>query len=449
MKRCSILFILLVLGFTTTLAQDTRVLTLNEAIQLSLQNSKQLKLEQAKIKEATAGLQQARDNKLPDVSATGSYLRLDDPKVDLKLKLGGPQQENSAANPLSNIKINSLAYGLATASLPLFSGFRIHYGIEAQKYLLQAAHLDADKNKEDVIANTILAYSNLYKAQLSINIIQEYIKEAQSRVTDFVNLEKNGTLVHNDVLKAQLQVSNLQLSLMDASKNYDMATLNMNLMLGLPDSLILATDSNSFHSLSDTGNISDWVQNALQNRKDITALSIREKAANINIKAIKGEYYPGIALTGNYIAADIPNLLTVDNALGIGLGLKYNLSSLWKTNAKVMQARAQQEQLVINQEMLSDNVQIQVTQAYKDYVISLQKINVYESALQEAYENYKITQSKYYNKVVSSTDLLDADNAQIQARLNCVFSKVDAAVAYYKLLENAGLLANNLNIQSK
>ncbi|MDQ6903585.1 MAG: TolC family protein, partial [Bacteroidota bacterium] len=50
-------------------AQDTRQLSLQEAIDLGIENSKQLKASDARIDQADAALQQAKDNRLPNASA--------------------------------------------------------------------------------------------------------------------------------------------------------------------------------------------------------------------------------------------------------------------------------------------------------------------------------------------------------------------------------------------
>ena len=72
--------------------------------------------------------------------------------------------------------------------------------------------------------------------------------------------------------------------------------------------------------------------------------------------------------------------------------------------------------------------------------LSPKKIEVYRKAIVQAEENYKIVKNKYDNALANTTDLLDADVAQLQAKLNYAFSKSDASVAYYKLLQTAGLL---------
>jgi outer membrane protein TolC len=425
-------------------AQSTRNITLNEAIRIGLQNSKQLKLSDAKVREATYQLRDARGRMLPDLSVSGSYLRVAQPTIDLKLKTGSQTNGEQSSNAASNIKVNEAAYGIANLSLPVFAGLKIHYGIESAKYLQKAAQLDADKDREEVVQNIINAYSTLYKARAAVELVKEDLRGAQQRVKDFTNLEKNGVIARNDLLKAELQQSNIELSLLDAQSNLKVTATNINLMLGLPEETQLIPDSSSFVQVQDAGSITDWESKALQNRKDVAALAMREKAANANIKIAKGDYYPSLALTGGYIAADIPNFITITNALNAGVGVKYSPSSLWKAGTKVAEAKTQKAELMINEDMLSDQVRIQVTKAYEDYLLSNQKITVYDKAVDQATENYRITKNKYDNSLATTTDLLDADLAQLQAELNFIAARVDASVAYNKLLQTAGLLNENI-----
>jgi outer membrane protein TolC len=417
-------------------AQHARNLSLNEAIDMSIKSSKQLKVSNAKVDEAIAQYHEAWNNHLPDVKASGSYLRLNNPAIDLKVKLNSGSDTSKQS---SSLKVNQAVYGIVSASLPLFSGFKIKYGVESAKYLEEATKLDAENDKEALIQNTISAYNNLYKAQISVQLVQENLNQQKQRVTDFTNLETNGLIARNDLLKAQLQQSNIELSLLDAQNNLKITTMNMALMLGLPEDTELTADT-SFMQLPDAGKIVEWEQTALQNRKDIASLSYREKAATTGIKSAKGDYYPGLALTGGYVAADLQNLLTVNNALNIGIGLQYNFATFWKTGARVQEAKARLHQIEANEGLLSDEVRLEVNRDYQNYVLSLNKIDVYAKAVEQANENYRITKNKYDNSLVTTTDLLEADVAQLQAKLNYTFSKGDAFVAYKKLEETAGTI---------
>ena len=76
-------------------------------------------------------------------------------------------------------------------------------------------------------------------------------------------------------------------------------------------------------------------------------------------------------------------------------------------------------------------------------MLSEKKIEVYQKAVEQAAENYRITKNKYDNTLATTTDLLDADLAQLQTKLNLSNATIDKVVAYNKLLQTAGILNNN------
>jgi outer membrane protein TolC len=427
----------MVMFFLGFLDAQEKTITLNEAIELGLKNSKQLKNSQAKIEEATAALKEAVEKKLPDAKVTGSYMWLSSANIDLKTKSGNG---NQASAP----KISQAMYGILNASLPVYTGGRIRYGIEGSRYLAEATKLDADNEKDEVIQNTIESYINLYKAKSSVILVKEDLVEAQQRVKDFTNLEKNGLLPRNDLLKAELQASNVELSLLDAENNWQLANVSMDLLLGLPENTQLVPDSSVVNRSPDAKTLDEYVQTAYTKRKDLASLDLRKKASETAVNAAKSEYYPSLAITGGYIAADIPKFLTLTNAINVGAGVSYNIGSLWKTKSKVQQAEARVKQMQISESLLSDDVRLQVSQAYLNWLSSQKKIEVYAKAVEQAAENYRIVKNKYNNSLATTTDLLDADVAQLQAKMNLVFARADAVVTYNKLLQTSGSLQETL-----
>jgi outer membrane protein TolC len=215
----------------------------------------------------------------------------------------------------------------------------------------------------------------------------------------------------------------------------------MNLMLGLSDSTVLIPDSTIIDKNFSVQTLDEYVQSAIKNRKDIEALGLRKQAADVGIKATKADMYPSIALTGGYIAADIPKLLTITNAANIGVGVQYNIGSLWKTKSKVEQAEGKSKELEATQELMNDNIRLQVNKAYLNWLSSQKKIDVYAKAIEQADENYRIVKNKYANSLATLTDLLEADVSQLQAHLNYSFAKADAVVVYNQLLQAAGILS--------
>jgi len=150
-------------------AQEKKTLSLNEAIDLSIQNSKQLKNSQAKIEEATAALKEAVEKRTTGcLKFPVSYLRLNSANFEsLRQKvIIMAESTNSGTAP----DISQAIYGLLNVSLPVYSGGRIRYGIESSRFLEQAAKLDAEDDKDEVIQNAIEAFANLFKAKTAVKI---------------------------------------------------------------------------------------------------------------------------------------------------------------------------------------------------------------------------------------------------------------------------------------
>jgi outer membrane protein len=425
---------------TSLQAQEKRPLTLAEAIDLSIKNSHQLKSSEAKIEEATAALKEAVQKKLPDASVSGSYLRLTTANVDLKTKSNNSSGGTTNETP----KVSQAMYGILNASLPIYQGGKIRYGIESSEFLEKAAKLDAEDDKDEVIQTTIEAFATLFKAKTAVRLVKENLAQSQQRSKDLGNLEKNGLLARNDLLKAELQSSNIELNLLDAENNLQLANVNMDLMLGLPTTTELVLDTTGIARKDDPRVLEDYMQLALNNRKDISALDYRKKAAETAVKTVQAEKYPSLQLTGGYIAADIPKVFSVTNALNIGVGVSYNISSLWKNKAKMEQANARVKQLVAAQAIADDNVQLQVNRNYFSLISYRKKIEVYAKAVEQARENYRIIKNKFDNSLATTTELLEADVAQLQATLSYTLARADAFVAYNKLLQTAGVLSTEL-----
>src|SRR5437868_2042800 len=94
-------------------AQTVKKLSLQEAVELSLKNSKQLKLSSAKVEEAVAHTRDMWNNHLPDLKVSGSYMRLSNPDVALKVKLPTSSSgQGGEATAGQNITVDQAAYGM-------------------------------------------------------------------------------------------------------------------------------------------------------------------------------------------------------------------------------------------------------------------------------------------------------------------------------------------------
>ncbi len=443
--RMKTLFIALtVCSISILQAQENRSLSLKEAIELGLENSKQLKISLSKSIQAKLETEGKKDGYIPDLDVSGQYLRMNEPTVDVNSALLG---ESSDSEDGLSIAPEYLALGMASAKMPLFSGLKIRNGVRSAKYLENAANLDVEAQKSEVILNLVNAYMNLYKAQETVKLVEEDLAESKKRVKDFTRMNDNGVLALNDLLKAQLQESNTSLALLDAENNHRVANYNMTLLLGLDEASQLLLDSIKTTQFEEVLNVGDLRNKALSDRKDLQAMSERKKASETGVKIAKGDYWPSVGLSGGYAAMDIDQLATISNAWNVGLGVSFNISQLYKNGSHVHRAKEQLVQTQLMEEQLTDQVKREVFKSLSDYRESLLRMDVYKTAEKQAKENYRITKNKHDNNLATTTDLLDADVDLLQAELNLRFSKADALSAYCKLLEVSGQLEES-TIQS-
>lgn len=427
---------ILCLGIASASAQEGKSLSLEQAVNLALTNSDEAKISNSRVNTAESELQVTKNLQYPDLKISGQYQYLTGAEIDFP---AATTSEGSASEPTPTPDVNQLLLAQANMSLPLFSGFKLKNAVKASENNLKAASLNAQNDKEQIALHTIIDYINLYKAQKAIEIIEENLNSANLRVKDFTAMEENGLLARNDLLKAQLQESNIQLSLEEAKKNSNILNYKLNVMLKLPEATKINTQDTNF------GNVIPSNLKGMVSRSDLEALTYQEKAAENQIKMAKSKYYPSIALVGGYTNLDLHNALTVNNAINVGVGLSYNLADIFKSKSEVKVAQSKAEELQYTIDMVSDKVKLQIENAKQDYKLSIRKYEVYTKSEEQAIENYRILKDKYDNGLVDTNDLLEADIDQLQAKMNLAYANADITQKYYELLTAQGTLTNQFN----
>ena len=207
-----LLFGVFLIGISSVEAQEKTSLTLDEAVKMAWEKSNEVSLANTKVNTKKYELQEVKNNQYPDLKISGQYQRLTRASIDLH-----NNNDQASAEPMASP--DRAMIGMANLSLPLFAGFKIQNSIKAYDNLYEAESAYAAKTKEDVALRVITYYTALYKAQKTLDLLNENQKQAKQRVTDFTELEKNGIIPRNDLLKSQLLVSKTQLSIYEANNN--------------------------------------------------------------------------------------------------------------------------------------------------------------------------------------------------------------------------------------
>jgi outer membrane protein len=417
-----------------------RKLTLQEAIDLAITNSKQLQLSQSKIKEAEARVAQAKDKAWPEVKLSGTYLKINTPKVTMAGAQDNTNNSGSEPSPLaaSFSKLHTIALAQVSVSEPIFAGFRIRNNRVMQEYLAEAAKYDATTAKSKVITNTARALYQYYELLETRKHLEQNLKQAQQRVTEFKNLEAQSLLPKNDRLKAELQANTIELTRTEVNNNVAMAEYNLILLLGLPDQTKIELDTTGMFRNNSVATWEDYLQKGTENRSELKSAQLQVRAGEAGYKIAKANRYPTLAVSGGYVNAYIPNVLTVNNALNGGLALQYNLTNALHGKHFMQEARARQHQAEISQQMISDQVKLDIKQKFLNHQQSLERIMLTQRAIEQAQENFTITKNKFDAGLVILSDYLDADVTLLQAQINHATARAENMIAYYELEESIG-----------
>ncbi len=433
------LFGIFFIGISTLEAQEKTSLTLDEAIHLAWEKSNEVSLANTKVSSKKYELQSAKNNQYPDFKISGQYQRLANASVNLKIN----QNSSSSAEPMP--AVDQMMIGQVNATLPVFSGFKIQNGIRISENLYQAETATATQTKEEVAMKVINYYAGLYKAQKTIELLKENQKTAKQRAYDFSELEKNGVIPRNDLLKSQLQVSKIQLSIDEANNNLNIVNFHLVTLLKLPVETKLEVRESDFINFQMT-NVPENDQPAMENRKDLQAIKFQEKASLANVKMARGAYYPAIALIGGYTSLDLKNVVTVQNAMNFGVGVSYDLSAILKNGALVKLAESRALEVQNSEALLTDYIKVQVQKAMEDYDLALKQNEVYSQAVEQSSENYRIVNDKYENGLSDTNDLLEADLDQLSSKINKALARANIIQKYYELLSVTGQLSQTFNL---
>ncbi len=424
------------IGISPTEAQEKTSLTLDEAIHLAWTKSNEIILANNKVNSKKYELQSVKNNQYPDFKISGQYQRLANASVNLKINTGSSAQAPPDVNQLMMAQVN--------ASLPVFAGFRIQNNIRISENLYQAETATALQTKDEIALKVIEFYADLYKAQKTLELLKENQKSAEQRVVDFTALEKNGIIPRNDLLRSQLQLSKIQLSIDGTNKNLKLINFSLVTLLKLAPETALEVKESDFLNFQ-MDNIPTDDQPALENRKDLEALQFQGKASQNNIKVAQSAYYPSIAIIGGYTTLDLKNVITVQNAMNFGVGISYDLGAILKNRALVKLAESKSFEVQNSKEMLTDYIKIQVQDAIENYNLALTQSLVYGQAVEQASENYRIIKDKYDYGLSDTNDLLEADVEQLESKINKALAKANIIQKYYELLSVTGQLSQSFN----
>ncbi|MCB0752726.1 MAG: TolC family protein, partial [Ignavibacteriae bacterium] len=199
-----IIFALIIIFSIKSFAQ-TKTYTLDESIKLGIENSKTLKISNAKLAIASAKVTEIKSQRFPKLSFNAAYMRLSDvPPFEISTSFfPTPIRIQEAVLNTYNFKLS--------LQQPIFTGFKLSSLNSAADYNLESTELDYSKDINEEAFKIISAFWNIYKAENANKIIDENLKSLESHINDAKSFLENDLITRNDLLKIEVQYSTVQL----------------------------------------------------------------------------------------------------------------------------------------------------------------------------------------------------------------------------------------------
>lgn len=436
-SRTILLFLFLSLGvfLTSTFAQEVRKLSLDESIQIGLQNSETIHSSQMKVNYAEARLSEVNTFLLPSLKLNASYTRLSEiePFV-LATPFGTFDISPSIVNNY-NVKLS--------LQQPLFTGFKLLSTSHIADYNYQAQKQFYTRDEQQLILDIKNAYWNLFKAIKVKSAVDENVSLIQAHLNDTKNFFDQGIATKNDLLKVQVQLAEAQLRQIDAKNGVELAKNNLNNVIGLPLSLNIEVQTDVTINDETSPDLEKLIEESMQNRPELKAMDFQLKAGESGITLAESNWYPQIYLTGNYYYSRpnpriFPSEDKFNGTWDVGVGLSWDIWNWLSTSDQTDEAEAQYEQVKDSYKSLKDGVTLEVTQNYLNLLKAKEKVITANQSVAQAEENYRVTDDKFKQGLTLNSELLDAEVALVQAKTNYAQSIVDYELAKAQIERSTG-----------
>ena len=435
MKSIKVILLILIGLSLTEITVAQQELTLKQALTYAVQNNENVRKAKLDIESGRYKTEEIRANALPQLNGFGglTYNPIIGQLVagDVTFKMG------RAWNAQAGVQLDQQLFNK-----------QVFTGLQAAKASEEYYALNANLTEEQVIEATANNYYQVLVNREQLGVVETNIKNVKVVEKIIDDQYKNGLAKKIDADRIKVSLANLETQKQQLNNTIEQLEIMLKLSMGLPigSPIVLPPSELTEVTAAALANNDDSTL-----RTELKILNTQERLLSLQKKAYEAEYYPTLAITGNYSYTGMSERFDLFksnsqafwyDASAIGLTLKVPIFSGFRTRSKVRQADIEISKLnedikysknALNAEQENANIQLRN---------SLSTINLQKKNVGLAQEIYTSTQNNYNNGLASLTDLLDTENALTQAQ-----NSYNQAILNYKIAE-IQLIKSNGNIKT-
>ncbi len=408
------------------------MLTLSRCIDIALRKNPTIVAAVNTVDVNRSRVGEARSAYYPQISAAGAYTSAK------SVTHTQPNPFATAPVPISFIPFATSpvngSSGTVTLNQNILDFGKTSSSVDVAKYNLESSRSDLNTSQDTTILSVKQAYYGVLQTRRNRDVAADVIKQFQLHLDQAKGFYEVGTKAKIDVIKAEVDLSNAKLSLINAENAYKIAWVTLNNAMGVPDAPEYTIEDNlSFQQYPVT--LEDATARAFENRPDLKSIIAKRQAAEANVSLQRSGYYPTLSGSANYTKSE--SIVDVEfgttsntNAWNVGAVLTIPLFSGFLTSHQVAEAKSALYVQRANEESLRQLILLDVRQAYLNLQAAEASISTAELASRQAKENLDLANGRYSAGVGSPIEVSDAFATYVTAQ-----ASYTSALSNYKIAQ--------------
>lgn len=428
-------------------AQEPLRLSVQDCIDLALENNIELRNNQLEIDKARATKKEAQTAYLPTITAQAVAFDAINPMITFGI------------DDIDNAQLRQILYSLyaeyganmgldkeysfvqngvilnAMATEPIYAGGRIRNGNRLAQLGIEAAEYQSRVKEDEVRLQTECLYWQIIALEEKNATLNQLDRLLDTLDKDLSGAIEAGLAMPTDQYKLRVKQNESQLNRKKLNDGITLLKMALAQYIGadwqtmtLTDTLGLEAEPSAYFQVAKT---------AVANRNESHLLDISLKAEDLKKKMTLGEALPSLMIGGS---ANYHTVLdnSKPNAMVFAM-LQIPITDWHKTSFKLKKHDLDTEMAENTRRDFTEKMEMQTNQAWFNLEQSWLRISMAETALHDAEANLKITEDYYEAGLVALSDVLEAQTLLKQSRDELTDSRVEYRInlVTYKQLTNS------------
>ncbi len=421
-------------GASTLDTVDVMKLDLDECIRMALAHNPGLLATKEALKEAGAGVREARAPFYPSISLGTRYTRISEvPALEIPAGVFGPDPVEMTFGWADNYTAE------ATLEQPLFTWGRLTNAYRLAKLGLLSTEEETRRVRNDLILEVHQAFYNTLYMQELVTLAEKSQAQMERHLNQVLRRYEAGIEPRFRVTRAKVELADMKANVLSATNGLKLAMQGLKMLLGLDPAAHIVLEGEFLSDSIPSIDVKEFVLVATAQRPEVKALRVAIEMAEKGVALAKASNKPTVAFMANYdYAKPYANKNEWGTSWTATVALSLPLFDGWSTSSKVAQATSRVRQADLRLQQVQEAIDLEVRSVCLALDEAQERIEARREGLKEAEDMVSMVEEQYKNGLATSLEVLDLHLALLKAKTDHLAALKDYVTAQAELRRATG-----------